>query len=142
VVLKSTVERTQLTAYHMAECEVSKWHSKPAWQGSACRTDIGAHQAKCSNQSRVKDLNKAQNCRKAQLRGAKCITIFYFVCPLSSSRPRQDSDQALLQWLSACQDATATQMLCQQGQSNQQPIRRRGLQYMIQQMRNWKDHQT
>jgi len=29
-VLKSNVERTMLTADHMAECEVSAWNSKPA----------------------------------------------------------------------------------------------------------------
>ena len=30
VVLNSDVERTKLTAYRMAECEVSQWNSKPA----------------------------------------------------------------------------------------------------------------
>lgn len=30
VVLNCNVERTKLTAYHMAACEVSEWNSKPA----------------------------------------------------------------------------------------------------------------
>jgi len=98
-----------------------------SYDGTASLHDKVKHAAQVQVPIRVSVANskqstssdKAQNYRKSQLRGAERITISYFVCPLSSSGPRQDSDQALLQWLSACQDATAIQMLCQQGKAKQ-----------------------